>query len=190
MLWVALWLCALTAGQAGPEHVKLELRVFSKAQEVTGDTRISVYKAGDRGTPLAQATPQTGRLEVSLDPGIYDVQAIRELDGRVIAIRWAERLVVMNYPDEAGHHLEVVNLDTGFGALQVRTKDTPKVPDVALFAAGDHAREVATRLTGDDYALFVAPAGTYDVRAREGEREAWHAAIDVPLDRTRLLVVR
>jgi hypothetical protein len=125
-----------------------------------------------------------------VDPGIYDVQAIREHDGRVVGIRWAERLVVMNYPDEAGHHLEVVNLDTGFGALQVRTKDAQGVPDVALFAAGERSKEIAPRLTGDDYALFVAPAGNYDLRARKGEREAWHAGLDVPLDRTRLLVVR
>jgi hypothetical protein len=179
----------LTPWQA-PGHVLLELRVFTGAQEVTGDTRISVYRGGERVTPVAQATPQSGRLEIEVDPGIYDVQAIREHDGRVMGIRWAERLVVMAYPDEAGHHLEVVNLETGFGALQVRGPDGAKVPDAAIFGTGERTKEVATRFTGDGYALFVAPAGNYDVRFRDGEREAWHADIDVPRDRTRLLIVR
>jgi hypothetical protein len=180
---------ALLAWQA-PGQVLLELRVFTGTQEVTGDTRISVYRAGERGSPVAQATPQSGRLELAVDPGIYDVQAIREHDGRVIGIRWAERLVVMDYPDEAGHHLEVVNLEAGFGALQVRGQDGAKVPDAAIFGAGERTKEVATRVTGDGYALFVAPAGSYDVRFRDGERESWHADIDVPRDRTRLLIVR
>lgn len=174
--------------QAG-EPLTLEIRVFAGAQEVTGDTRISVHRAGDRGTPLAQLTPQTGRLEIAVAPGIYDVQAIREHDGRVVGIRWAERLVVMAYPDEGGHHLEVVNLETGFGALQLRGRQSTAAPDVALFAAGQRTKEAAARLTGDGYALFVVPAGSYDVRTRDGERVSWHAGIDVPLDRTRLLIV-
>ena len=181
---------ALLAPWQAPVQVVLELRVFSGSQEVTGDTRISVYRAGDRGTPVAQATPQGGRLEIAVDPGIYDAQAIREHDGHVVGIRWAERLVVMAYPDEAGHHLEVVNLETGFGALQLRGGDSAQVPDTALFAAGERTKEAATRVAGEGYALFVVPAGSYDVRFRDGAREAWHAGIDVPRDRTRLLIVR
>lgn len=175
--------------QPAQDQVRLEVRVFAGGQEVTGDTRISVHRAGDRGTPVAQRTPQTGRLEIAVAPGIYDVQAIRERDGRVVGIRWAERLVVMAYPDEGGHHLEVVNLEAGFGALQLRAKQSAEVPDVALYTAGQRTKEATARLTGDGYALFVVPAGTYDVRARDGERVAWHAGIDVPLDRTRLLIV-
>ena len=190
MLRGLLLALALTGPVEAEPQIRLELRVFAGAQEVTGDTRISLYRAGERATPVAQATPQTGRLDVAVQPGIYDVQAIRERDERVVGIRWAERLVVMAYPDEGGHHLEVINLETGFGALQVRAKDPASVPDVALFAAGQHGKESAPRLTGDGYAFFVAPAGSYDLRSRDGEREVWHAGVDVPLDRTRLLIVR
>lgn len=190
MLQGLLVALALTGPVQAEPQVRLELRVFAGAQEVTGDTRISVYRAGERATPIAQTTPQTGRLEITVQPGIYDVQAIREREERVVGIRWAERLVVMAYPDEGGRHLEVVNLETGFGALQVRAKEAAGAPDVALFLAGQREKESAPRLTGAGYALFVAPAGSYDVRTRDGEREAWHAGIDVPLDRTRLLIVR
>ena len=39
------------------------------------------------------------------------------------------------------------------------------------------------------YALFVVPAGTYDVQVKRAPKPAWHAGIDVPLDRTRLWIV-
>lgn len=171
------------------DQITLEIRVFSGGQDVSGETRITVHRAGDRRAPVAQLTPRTGRLEIPVAPGIYDVQAIRERDGRVVGIRWAERLVVMAYPDEGGHHLEVVNLEAGFGALQVRAKPSTAVPDVTLYAAGQRTKEAAPRFTGDSYALFVVPAGRYDVRSRDAERVAWHADIEVPLDRTRLWIV-
>jgi hypothetical protein len=180
---------ALSSGAVPQEQVTLEIRVFAGAQEVTGETRISLHRAGERTAPLSQRTPETGRLTIDVAPGIYDVQAIREHDGRVIGIRWAERLVVMAYPDEGGHHLEVVNLENGFGALQVRARESATVPDVALYAAGQRTKEIAARMTGDGYALFVVPAGSYDVQVHEGDRVAWHAGIDVPLDRTRLWIV-
>jgi hypothetical protein len=39
------------------------------------------------------------------------------------------------------------------------------------------------------YALFVVPAGRYDLRVGPDERPAWHAGLDVPLDRTRLWIM-
>lgn len=180
---------ALASAFQPADKVRLEVRIFTGSHEVTGETRISVYRAGERQNPVSQLTPQTGRLEIAVTPGMYDVQAIRERDGRVVGIRWAERLVVMAYPDEAGHHLQVVNLETGFGALQVRAKRSAEVPDAALYATGQRAKESAPRVTGEGYALFVVPAGNYDLRTRDGERAVWHAGIDVPLDRTRLFIV-
>jgi hypothetical protein len=120
--------------------------------------------------------------------GFYDVQAVREEDGRVVAIRWAERLVVMAYPDEGGRHLEVINLQEGFGALQVRDRGSAGAPDVALYAAGVRDRTAGERLAGDGYALFVVRAGAYDLKV-EGARPAWHTQIEVPADRTRLWFV-
>jgi hypothetical protein len=167
----------------------LEVRVFAGVQDVTNETRVSVHRAGERREPLAQETPREGRLETVVTAGIYDVQAIRESEGRVVAIRWAERLVVMAYPDEGGRHLEVVNLDAGFGALQVRGKNPGPIPDVAIFPAGQRTKEATVRHTGDGYALFVVPAGRYDLRVRTGEQVAWHPDVEVPLDRTRLWIV-
>jgi len=171
------------------EKVTLEVRVFSGMEDVTGETRISVHHAGDRRTPIAQLTPQTGKLELAVTPDIYDVQAIQERDGRVRGIRWAERLVVMAYPDEKGRHLEVVNLQPGFGALQVRARQSDTTPLVALYGAGQRTKEAAARIIADGYVLFVVPAGRYDIRLGEGNLATWHADIDVPLDRTRLWMV-
>ncbi len=189
MLRLCLAALVLVVVPAG-DVVLLEVRAFAGPREVTNETRITVHQAGDRQHPVAQLTRPAERTEIPVEPGIYDVQAVRERDGRVVAIRWAERLVVMAYPDEEGHHLEVINFESGFGALQVRARaDRTRGPDVALFKAADRASEVTQRLAGGAYALFVVPAGRYDVRARDGDRVTWSAGIDIPLDRTRLVVV-
>ena len=61
-------------------------------------------------------------------------------------------------------------------------------PDVALYQAGSRTKEVAIPIAGRTYTLFVVAAGKYDVFVK-GARSAWHAGIDVPLDRTRLWLV-
>jgi hypothetical protein len=165
----------------------LELRIFSGTQEVTSETAATVHRAGDRGEPVANISPSSGRIQLSLPPGFYDVQAIHLREGRVIDIRWANRLVLMPYPDEGGHHLEVLNFKNGFGALQVRGPSGAK-PDVALFEAGKRDKPVATPLATSTYQLFVVRAGSYDILSRAGSTPTWHAGIEVPLDRTRLWV--
>jgi hypothetical protein len=184
-----IFLLAGTPAAQATAPIMLEIRAFDGAEEVTEQTRITVHRAGERTSPVAQIAPREGRLEIQVPPGIYDVQAIRERDGRVAGIKWAERLVVMLYPDEAGHHLEVVNFGSGFGALQVRVKGSGAVPEVAAYAAGARDKDAAPRHAGPGYALFVLPAGSYDLQARVGNRIAWHSGIEVPLDRTRLWLV-
>jgi hypothetical protein len=186
---VALVLACPPAVQTPAAPLVLELRVFDGADEVTAETRITVYRAGERAAPLAQIAPREARLDIDVPPGIYDVQALRERDGRVVNIRWAERLVVMRYPDEAGRHLEVINFKNGYGALQVREKGSGALPDVALYAEGARDKEAAARIPGAGYALFIVPASRYDILVRTANRPAWHTGIDVPLDRTRLWVV-
>ena len=165
----------------------LELRIFDGADEVTSQTRVKLHRAGERADVVAQTTPGQPRVELTIGEGIYDAQAIREKGDEVVSIRWANRLVVMRYPDEGGHHLEVVNFKSGFGALQIRSRDASR-PDVALYPAGSRSKEVASPIAGGTYTLFVVPAGKYDVFVK-GTRSAWHAGIDVPLDRTRLWLV-
>lgn len=176
-----------SAWLAAQSTLTLELRIFDGTEEVTSQTRVKLHRAGDRADVVAQTNPGQARIELAIGEGIYDAQAIRERGDEVVSIRWANRLVVMPYPDEGGHHLEVVNFKNGYGALQVRVRDGVR-PDVALYPAGNRSKEVAPPLAGRTYVLFVVPAGKYDIFVK-GARSAWHAAIDVPLDRTRLWLV-
>jgi len=185
MLRVVLALTLATTQASAPASLALEVRIFNGPDDVTAESRVVVYRAGDRTQPLARFAARPDSLTVQVAAGFYDVQAIREKDGRVIGIRWADRFVVMAYPDERGRHLEIVNLQPGFGALQVRGKDGAAVPDVALYAAGARDKEAAPRLSGEGYALFVVRAGTYDMLVR-GSKPSWHTQIEVPEDRTRL----
>ena len=136
LVWALATALAAADQAADPaKPLTLELRVFNGIDEVTAETRATIHRAGDRGEPLLHASSADGRVEVRLAPGIYDVQAIHEREGRVLNIRWANRLVVMPYPDEPGHHLEVINFRNGFGALQIRATGGGQ-PDVALVRAG------------------------------------------------------
>lgn len=180
---------AATQVRDAPPPLLLEIRAFDGPDEVTAETRVTVLRAGERADPVAQGTGRTGHLEIPVPPGIYDVQAIRETNGQVSSIRWAERLVVMAYPDEAGHHLEVVNFKSGFGALQIRSKASTSTPDVGIYVAAAHDKEAARRFDAPGYALFIIPAGRYDIQERADGRQLWHSDIDVPLDRTRLWIV-
>jgi hypothetical protein len=167
--------------------VRLQIRVFDGREEVTADTRVTLYKAGAHDAPVAASTARTG-FDAAVPPGLYDAQLIRTRDSRVVSIRWAERLVVMPYPDEAGTHLEAINFESDFGALEVKGR-TAAVPKAALYAAGTRDREAATALAGDGYVLFVAPASRYDLRVETNGQITWHANIDVPRDRTRFWIV-
>jgi hypothetical protein len=192
MQWgLALTLVTALAAQdpaADPaRQLTLELRMFNGAEEVTAQTRATVHRAGDRGDPLLQIAPSDGRVQVRLTAGIYDVQAIHERDGRVLNIRWANRLVVMPYPDEPGHHLEVINFKNGFGALQIREPGGGR-PDVELYDTGKRNKPATAPVADASYLLFVVRAGSYDLLARVPGKSTWHVGIDVPLDRTRLWV--
>ena len=135
---LALALSALQTGQL----LTLEIRVFRGSEDVTGHSRVVVHRAGERGQPVGHLSGSTASMKVA--PGIYDAQAVQEQDSRVVNIRWAERLVVMPYPDEDGHHLEVINVIPGYGALQIRTNsENSPIDGVALFPAQE--REPADR---------------------------------------------
>jgi hypothetical protein len=182
----ALGVSAIAAGRAG--DLTLELRVFNGTEEVTAHTRLTVHRAGERGDPLRQSTSADGRVLVQVPQGIYDVQAIHERDGRVLNIRWANRLVVMPYPDEGGQHLEVINFKNGFGALQIRGKPGT-LPNVVLYEVGKRDKPAASPLTTSSYTLFVVPAAAYDLLVRVDAKPSWYPGLDVPLDRTRLWVI-
>ncbi len=177
-------MCVLQAPSSSP--ITLRIRVFNGSDEVTAETRVTVFKAGERQGPVAEAHARAS-IETDVPPGIYDAQAIQERDGRAVNIRWAERLIVMPYPDENGQHLEVINFRNGFGAIEIRSHEAG-VPDVAIFTAGTRQQEAGKRIDGANYALFVVKAGRYDLRVTRNGQFAWHPDIEVPADRTRLWV--
>jgi hypothetical protein len=185
-------LLTLLAGSPSPQLLTLEIRTYRGTVDVSDATRVIVHRAGQREQPVGQILPG-GQRTVTVAPGIYDAQAVHERDGRVLDIRWAERLVVMPYPDESGHHLEVINFASGYGALQIRG-GSGRAPgldmDVALFTADAHGQPAAAPSVPGPYALFVVRAGQYDVLVKRGATPIWHTGVDVPLDRTRLLIVR
>jgi hypothetical protein len=181
-----LGVSVMTAGRAS--DLTLELRVFKGTEEVTAHTRLAVHRAGERNDPLRQSTSADGRVLVEVPQGMYDVQAIHERDGRVLDIRWANRLLVMPYPDEGGQHLEVINFKNGFGALQIRGKPGT-LPNIVLYEAGKRDKPAASPLITTSYALFVVPATAYDLLVRVGGKPSWYPGLDVPLDRTRLWMI-
>jgi hypothetical protein len=170
--------------------IVLAIRIFDGTAEVTAETRVHVYPAGTRGEPLAADFLEDRGHQVPVTPGIYDVQAVQQREGEVVNIRWAERLVVMRYPDEAGEHLEVINFQPGFGALQVLPP--PESPpsqngwQVTAFPVGAQAPDPITPVASEDYYLFVVPGGDYDLLARGGSAPVWLTDIEVPPDHTRL----
>jgi hypothetical protein len=187
----ALFVVLLLAGAQPGESVTAEFRVFAGDEEITATTRLRVTPTGKRDRP--RDVEQGPRPSTTLAPGIYDVQVLRLRQESVVAIRWAERLVVMQYPDEAGRHLEVINFETGFGALQVRpARGEISAYDVAVFAAGERTTPAASPVTGDGYTLFVLPAGRYDIRVRhasdppDADHSHWLLDVEVPADRTRM----
>jgi hypothetical protein len=184
---ILLALALITGDTASAGSLTLELRVFNGVEDVTSQTRIAVHRAGERTTPVVQLGVGSP-LSAEVPPGIYDVQAIREREGRVLNIRWAQRLVVMPYPDENGRHLEVINFQNGFGALEVRRSDRT-LPDAGVYHPGEHDKPMVQPIAGRDFILFIVRAGPYDLRTGSEAAATWHIGIEVPLDRTRLWIV-
>jgi hypothetical protein len=172
--------------------VRVEFRVFDGTTEITNQARVRVRPSGTTETGIVV---DGGDLAVSLPPGIYDAEAVRQRSGDTVDIRWAEHLVVMAYPDEDGRHLEVINFATDFGALQLRwpggQAPDPAGGGVAIFKGGDAHPMPSRVLRGTGYILLVVPAGTYDVRVlRAAQDPVTYRGIEVPAGSTRMKVVQ
>lgn len=177
----------------GDGNVDLQIRVFDGLEEVTLQTEVTLYLAGRRETPLPAGETRPEGIVFRVPVGSYDAQAIRLEAGRVVAIRWAQRLTVAMYPNEAGRHLEVINFQPGHGAIQLREAgdrvDRPAQWEAMAFAPGDRTQIVARASMAAGYGLLVMPAGTYDVLVRRGGALDWHTGIEVVSGRTALLEV-
>jgi hypothetical protein len=188
VLLLVSWLAAPAQATDAQARITCEFRVFDGGDEISRETRVVVYPSGRRENGVRI----DARGRARLDAGLYDVQAIRERNGQVAGIRWLEHLLIVRYPDEEDFHLEIINFNTRYGALELKQVDRTEY-DAAAFAPGDHARPVATALPGAGYLLLVVPAGRYDVRVRAKSAKAvetWLPGIDVPAGRTRLRTLR
>jgi hypothetical protein len=182
--------CTASATALAERPVPAAFRVFNGIAEVSADTRLRVRKSGT--TDEESGTVLNGPwLKVELEPGIYDAQAIHHRSGRVVNVRWAERLVVVRYPDEGEEHLEVINFVPNYGALQIRlpqgARADPAIVSVQPASNVDPARVKVH--AGNDYLLVIAPAGTYTVTVTLPAGPTTLSGIEVPGDRTRLRVI-
>ncbi len=184
--------CLLAPAGAGAQSAPVELlvRVFNGLDEITAQCQIAVYTADTRDAPLVpDLRPGTGH-HVEVEPGLYDLQITWRGPGDTVAIEWAEHLSVLRYPDEGGHHVEVVNLQSVFGALLVRPPvawlETDRDWRVSAFLHGGVGRAGFEPVDGTDYRLFILPAGRYDLVAELGSTELTVTDVEVPPQRTRL----
>jgi hypothetical protein len=186
-LMLGLAIASTTAQPA--QAVTVRIHVFNGPVEVTKHTRLAVHRAGDRSEPVVRTDGGVAQVEMQLPAGLYDVQATHVDGRRVLTIQWALRLVVMPYPDEHGRHLEVINLQNSYGALEIRA-NTGRLPATGVYRLGDRQTALAPSVTESDFLLYVLPAGAYDLRTGSGDRASWKVGIDVPAGRTRLYVVQ
>ena len=179
----------VSAQSAAP--LELIVRVFNGVDEVSDQSTVTVYRADDRGTPLATSRDTRDRHVITVDPGIYDVQTTWHRPDDTTVIEWEEHLSVLRYPDEMTGHLEVINLQPPFGALLVRPPSVWREDErdwrISAFLPDGEGRAGFAPVDGTDERLFVLPAGRYDLRARLGAAEVGATGVEVPARRTRLL---
>ena len=193
---VTLFVCLLAPAGVGAQSaaaVELLVRVFNGLDEVTAQCRIAVYTAGTRRAPLVpDLRPGTGH-HIEVEPGLYDLQVTWRGPGDTVAIEWAEHLSVLRYPDEGGRHVEIINLQLGFGALLVRPPaawlETDRGWRVSAFLHGVVGRAGFEPVDGTDHRLFILPAGRYDLVAGLGSTEHTVTDVEVPAQRTRLTLL-
>lgn len=156
-----LWTALVVAGQVS-QPLSLDVRVFRGATEVTRETQVTVFPAGARTNGRPAPLNGSGERRLSLDAGRYDVQLVQQQDGKVHGIAWTTLRLLVDYPGEAGRHLEVLNFDKTWGALQVRPSAAGAPGWTARLLRKD-GTEAARGVAGDGYQVLVAPAGTYDL---------------------------
>ena len=191
MMWCSAAAHALVLpSQPRPDVIRTEFRVFDGTTEVSADTRLRVRPSGSTETGRIL---EAGALAADLPAGVYDVQAVRQKAGQAVNVRWAERLVVMAYPDEGGRHLEVINFAESHGALQLRWPEGAPEPaglGITVTRKSDNKAAAFRAVNGPGYVLLVLQAGTYDVRVvRAGRDPVVLSKVEVPVDRTRMKLV-
>jgi hypothetical protein len=160
-----LWLAMLSMAWQAAAPLALDVRVFRGSIDVTRETNVTVFPSGARTNGQPAPLVATGARQLSFPPGRYDLQLIQHQDGKVSGIAWTTLRLLAAYPGEDGPHLEVLNFDTSWGALQIREAATQPSGSGRWSARllRKDGSEVARGVAGDDYQVLVAPAGTYDL---------------------------
>lgn len=173
--------------------VQLELRVFDGSTDVTSESRVKLYRKGDRAREIAiaQAASPGSAVTGTVPVGFYDAQAVRERRSQLSDLRWAESLLIQRYPDEYGRHLEIINFKVGYGGLQIRPAQgdaaATKGWSAVAYPVGDTAKEVGKAVPAGDDLLLALPGGRYDIKLTMPDKSSsWIRDIEVPADRTRL----
>ena len=176
LTWVTFSL--LLAQATAP--LQLDVRVFRGPVEVTRATTVTVYRAGTRTGGVAAPVASSGERRATLPSGQYDVQLLQQQDGKVTGIAWTTLRLLVAYPGEGGRHLEVVNFNKAYGAVQVRHA-----------GAGWRTRllrkdgsEVTRGVPGDGYQLLVAPAGSYDLAIDDPQQPGRRHDVEVKANLT------
>jgi len=193
-LFPLAWTLALTLAAPPQGGVRLDVRTFDRTTEVSSRVRLAVYPAGRHERPVATAAAGRTVPVVVVEPGEYDVQVVWERPGGASRLVWAEELSVLHYPDEPGRHLEVVNFDPSYGALEVVGPKGGRLWKAILRPSGTGPGAPASPpLAGEGYVLFVVPGGRYDLEVDVNggaPKRRTVADIEVPAGHTRLTVVR
>ena len=196
LTWVVVPLLAAVLDLQAPKEaatrpVHTEVRVFDGAADVTASARVTIMRSGQRkGHTIDARLPTT-----PLAPGVYDVEARHVGAGGLVKIRRAERLTIVHYADEGDRHLEVINFDPAFGALQLRASHGRLDPDaISLLRENDQSVPAARPIAGPGYVLFVVRDGRYNVRVQHVEPDGaadthWLIRVEVPAGSTRLKLV-
>ncbi len=167
-----LWLATLWAGVQAAPPLALDVRVFRGSTEVTRETNVTVFPSGARTGGRPAPLLATGERQVTLASGQYDLQLVQHQEGRVSGLAWTTLRLLVRYPGETERHLEVLNFDDAWGALQVRqhgSRSTGAARWSARLLRKDGS-EAARGVAGEGYQVIVAPAGTYDVVIEHPEK--------------------
>lgn len=160
-----LLLALFSAGAQESALLALDVRVFRGAADVTRQTTVTVFPTGVRTNGREVPLLPSGERQVRLPVGQYDLQLVQQQEGKVGGIAWTTLRLLVGYPGENGRHLEVLNFDKSFGALQLREYGSapPGTPTWQVRLLRKDGTEVARGIGGDGYRLLVAPAGVYDL---------------------------
>ena len=160
-----LWLAASPLATQSTSPLALDIRVFRGASEVTQATQVTVYPTGNRANGRPAPQVGSGERQLYLSPGRYDLQLVQHDEGKVVGLAWTTLRLLVDYPGEHQRHLEVINFDKNWGALQIRPAGPLTTGPLTWSArlVRPDGSEASRGVEGDGYQVLVAPAGTYTV---------------------------